>query len=199
MDRALFNQTSCIVLSAGSSERMGGHKALLKFDETKTFIEQITDTYLKAGLCQVVVVVNKELFQRLEEVNPDLSKKVLLVINPKPELGRFCSLQTGIQTIKPGNYCFFQNIDNPFTTENILLDLFSFMNEANVIIPVFQGKSGHPVLVNPDVADKIRTTSEEDIRIDNFLRTFTLKRVEIADSRILININSPVDYVNAGF
>ncbi len=199
MDRELFQQTSCIVLSAGSSERMGMHKALLEFDKKTTFIEQITDTYLKAGLSLVVVVVSKELYQRLEEVKPDLSEKVLLVINPKPELGRFCSLQTGIQTIKPGNYCFFQNIDNPFTTENILHDLFAFRKEANVIIPVSQGKSGHPVLINSQVVKEVGTTRLDDIRIDNFLRTFTIKRAEIADNRILININSPGDYVNAGF
>ncbi len=199
MDRALFDQTSCIVLSAGSSERMGMHKALLEFDEKTTFIEQITDTYLRAGFYQVVVVVSKELYKKLEEVKMDLSENVLLVINPKPELGRFCSFQTGIQRIKPGNYCFFQNIDNPFTTEKILHDLFSFKNEAHVIVPVFQEKSGHPVLIDPDVSDIIGTTRKEDIRIDNFLRTFTIKKVEIADSRVLININSPEDYVYAGF
>jgi molybdenum cofactor cytidylyltransferase len=196
MKEALFAQTSCIILSAGSSERMGTHKALLTFDTEKTFIQKITETYLQAGIKQVFVVVNPELFKLIGESSPALSGQVKLVVNDKPELGRFYSLQTGVKLIPKGNYCFFQNIDNPFTSEEILKELILHKVKADVIIPTFQKKSGHPVLISPAVALEILHTPNPDSRIDLFLKHFKVKQTATPNSNILANINSPEDYTN---
>jgi len=194
-----FNQTSCIVLSAGSSERMGTHKALLKFGEQTTFIGHITETYQQAGLNQVIVVVSHDLYRRIEEAGIGFADRVSLVINPYPESGRFYSLQTGIRHIKPGNFCFFQNIDNPFTSNTILSELLQYKDTAEVIIPTFKGKSGHPVLISPKVAVSIANTTYTEQRINEFLKTFPFKKVEVNDRYILANINSANDYNSSGF
>jgi CTP:molybdopterin cytidylyltransferase MocA len=199
MELALFAQTSCIILSAGSSERMGAHKALLRFDNENNFLQKITETYLLAGIEQVIVVVNSELFKLIGESSLALYGKVKLVVNDKPELGRFYSLQTGLKLIPTGNYCFFQNIDNPFTTEELLEELILHKAKADVIIPAFQKKSGHPVLVSPLVIQRIFEGIDYKIRIDTFLNQFTEKKIEVPDPKILLNINSPNDYLNAGF
>lgn len=199
MSGDLFHQTSCIVLSAGNSQRMGEHKALLKFSEKTTFIEHITDTYLQAGLNQVIVVVSKELHLCLEESGIYLPDRVSLIINPKPELGRFYSLQTGLNHIKTGNSCFFQNIDNPFATETLLRELIIHKDEAHVIMPTFQARAGHPVLISPWVVQESSSATDYEVRIDEFLKQFHEKRIEIPDNRILTNINSPEDYFKEGF
>jgi molybdenum cofactor cytidylyltransferase len=194
-----FRDTSAIILSAGNSMRMGGHKALLKFDSQRTFLQKITETYLLAGIEQVIVVVNSELFKLIQESSLSLYEQVKLVINDKPGLGRFYSLQTGIKQLKPGNSCFIQNIDNPFTSEALLRELIIHKDEADVILPTFQKKSGHPVLINPLVIREIYAGIDYEIRIDAFLKQFTEKRIETQDHRILLNINSKEDYLNAGF
>jgi CTP:molybdopterin cytidylyltransferase MocA len=199
MVEVLFAHTSCVILSAGSSVRMGTHKALLKFEVEKTFIQKITETYLLAGIEQIIVVVNAELYKLINESEFALSEKVMLVINDKPELGRFYSLQTGIKYLKPGNSCFFQNIDNPFTAIELLDELIIHKEEADVIIPTFHKKSGHPVLINPSVVKGISTGIDSEMRIDVFLKRFTEKRIAFQDQRIQLNINSPEDYRNAGF
>ncbi|MDO9256134.1 MAG: NTP transferase domain-containing protein [Bacteroidales bacterium] len=194
MKEALFAQTSCIILAAGNSVRMGTDKALLKFNADQTFLQKISEAYLLAGIEQVIVVVNSELFILIRESNHNLSKKVLLVINDKPELGRFYSLQTGIKFLKPGNSCFFQNIDNPFTSEKLLCELIIFKDTADVIMPTYQKKSGHPVLISPLLAQEILRTYNSDLRIDLFLKQFEVKKTETIDPNILVNINSPEDY-----
>jgi molybdenum cofactor cytidylyltransferase len=199
MEVALFAQTSCIILSAGSSIRMGANKALLEFEADQNFIQKITETYLLAGIEQIIVVVNSKLFKLINESSLALSSKVKLIVNDKPELGRFYSLQTGVNLIPTGNYCFFQNIDNPFTSEALLRELIIHKDEADVILPTFQKKSGHPVLINPLVLREIYAGIDYDIRIDAFLKRFTEKRIETQDHRILLNINSKEDYLNAGF
>jgi len=199
VNEVLFAETSCVILSAGSSARMGTHKALLRFDYKKSFIQKITETYLLAGIEQVVVVVNSELLKQINKIIPELTEKVIFVINDKPELGRFYSLQTGIKYLKPGNSCFFQNIDNPFTAIELLDELIIHKEEADVIIPAFHKKSGHPVLINPSVVKRISTCIDYEMRIDVFLKRFTEKRIAIQEQRILININSPEEYKSAGF
>jgi len=199
MKEALFEQTSCIILSAGSSIRMGTNKALLKFDSEKTFLQKITETYLLAGIDQVIVVVNSELYKLINESNLALSEQVKLVVNHKPELGRFYSLQTGAKHAEHGNSCFFQNIDNPFSTEKLLRELIFHKGEADVLLPAFQNKTGHPVLISPLVIQNVNTGCDYELRIDEFLKQFTQKRIDTQDNRILLNINSKEDYLKAGF
>lgn len=199
MSESLFLQTSGIILSAGSSARMGIHKALLKFDADTTFVQKITETYLLAGIEQVIVVVNSELFELINKSNIALSKNVLLVINNKPELGRFYSLQTGIKHLIPGNSCFFQNIDNPFITDALLRELILNMKKADIILPAFHGRTGHPVLISSLVAQQIIRERNNDVRIDAYLKQFSEKKTEVADPKILLNINSPDEYKHAGF
>jgi len=198
MGRDLLSQTSCVILSAGSSVRMGESKALLKFSKYETFIQKITGTYCQSGVKQVIVVVNKELYNLIVELEIPLAREVELVINSFPEKGRFYSLQTGAQKLKTGNSCFFQNIDNPFTTVEVLKSLFQYKKDADVIIPAFECKSGHPVLFSPAVVQKIIDKSDPEIRIDQFLKTFATKKMELAEKRILTNINSPEDFSEAG-
>lgn len=189
-----FRDTSAIILSAGNSERMGGHKALLKFDSQKTFIQKITEVYLLAGIEQVIVVVNSELFKLINESDLALSEKVQVVININPELGRFYSLQTGVKFLIPGNACFFQNVDNPFISEKLLNELIIHKDSADVIMPAYQKKSGHPVLISSLVVRKICEIRDHDSRIDFFLKGFEVKNSETSDHTVLVNINSPEEY-----
>lgn len=189
-----LSNTSAIILSAGNSERMGEHKALLKFDSERTFIQKITETYLLAGIDQIIVVVNAELFNLINKNNLALPEKLLLIVNNKPELGRFYSLQTGIKEVKSGNYTFFQNIDNPLTSENLLRELYSSKEEADVLIPVFRTISGHPVLISPVVTAEILIASDPDLRIDQFLKRFKVLKIRTTDHTVEANINSPEDY-----
>jgi len=189
-----FRNTSALILSAGNSERMGKHKALLKFDADRTFIQKITETFILSGIEQVVIVVNSELLELIKESNCILSEKVQLIVNEKPELGRFYSLQTGVKHLKPGNSCFFQNIDNPFTSETLLREMILHKNEADVIMPTFQNESGHPVLISPSVIEEIFKVQDYELRIDLFLKRFEIKKIETSDPNILVNINSPEDY-----
>jgi len=194
-----FAHISCILLSAGSSDRMGKHKALLNYDEDSTFVQRISDTYSLAGIEQIIVVVNADLFDLLIERHLNLHHCVKVVINKIPDLGRFHTLQTGVLYTEPGNYCFFQNIDNPFTSVEVLKSLIQYREDADVIIPTFQNKSGHPVLFSSLVAQEILLEKTPDLRIDEFLKKFKVIKVEVPNSNILININSQEEFLKAGF
>ena len=193
-----IQNTSCIILSAGNSLRMGQHKALLRFNSEYTFVQKIIDTYSKVGINQIILVVNQDLFNVLKQEKIVLPKSLQIVVNEKPELGRFYSLLLASAYLHAGNSCFLQNIDNPFTSAAILNELIEFRDDAEVIIPSFQRKAGHPVLFNAAVAQKIVATNDLGTRIDEFLKLFTNKYIHTILPEILININSLDAYKEAG-
>ncbi len=190
----LFDYTSCVILSAGNSERMGTPKALLKFDSQTTFIEKIINTYLKCGIKDIVIVINSDLYEIISVSKIKLPKEVVLVINKHPEHGRFYSLKSGLEKIKKGNGCFFQNIDNPFTSSQTLLEMLNNNTEFDLVIPVFNDKRGHPVLISSEIVNQTIKTPLIDVPINIFLRTFKPIYIEVQDVSIQANINSQADY-----
>ena len=195
----LYKQVSCVILSAGSSRRMGCHKALLPYDKDRNFVQKITSVYLEAGIEQIIVVVNEELLKLISGNQIALSEKVQLVVNESPDLGRFFSLQTGVKLIPRDNYCFFQNIDNLHSNLSLLHQLMLYTGDADVIKPVFDKQAGHPVLFNKRVTSRICSAEGSDIRIDAFLKQFKCKKIHVSDPGIRMNINTPEDYLKAGF
>lgn len=195
----LYKQVSCVILSAGSSRRMGCHKALLPYDKDRNFVQKITSVYLEAGIEQIIVVVNEELLKLISGNQIALSEKVQLVVNESPDLGRFFSLQTGVKLIPRDNYCFFQNIDNLHSNLSLLHQLMLYTGDADVIKPVFGKQAGHPVLFNKRVTSCICSAEGSDIRIDAFLKQFKCKKIHVSEPGIRMNINTPEDYLKAGF
>ncbi len=193
-----FARISCIILSAGSSFRMGEHKALLGFGNSgATFLEKITATYADSGIGKVVVVVSGELNEKIGLANLNLSENVHLVVNHHPEKGRFFSLKTGMAYIEEGFSVFLQNVDNPFIYPDLLTAMVRVEEDGEVIMPVCQGKAGHPVLMNHRVCKAVAEECNPEIRIDQFLSKFRRIPVLTDHDDILININTPGDYALA--
>ena len=108
-----------------------------------------------------------------------------MVVNNKPARGRFYSLQTGLKVVSPGHSCFFQNIDNPFVTREILDKMIHCSEKADVVKPCYGDKSGHPVLIGPAIIRAMIAETNFTNRIDAFLHGYTLLKVDIQDARIL--------------
>lgn len=190
-----LRQTSCIILSAGSSGRIGQHKALLRYGSDKaTFIEKITEEYANAGVIEIVVVVSEGLMAEIEAIHLNVPDIVRFVVNLKPDWNRFYSLKTGMQHITGGYHVFFQNVDNPFVEPELLHSMIGVSGKADVIIPEFFGRKGHPVLLSPDVCMAFLECKTNDLRIDDFLRSFRTVNLKTENPKVLVNINSMSDY-----
>lgn len=194
----LFHKTSCVILAAGNSERMGQNKALLRFDSGSNFLQKIINTYLNVGMEELIVVVNQQLADILQNEHSFIPDKVKVVVNHHPELGRFYSLQQGLCLVTKDHFCFFQNIDNPFTSSEILYLLIANRQLADVIIPSFGLHKGHPVLLSEHVFNAIVQCKDTNIRIDHFLSKYDILCVEVQDDKILVNVNTKTEYHRLG-
>jgi CTP:molybdopterin cytidylyltransferase MocA len=183
-----------VILAAGSSSRMGKPKYALKFDENLTFAERIISILLDLGCEKITIVLNSKDIQNFKKNFTIYLSRLTVVENPNPERGRFSSIKLGLELLKFQGNVFIINVDNPLFQKETLTFLAEKSNEAEVIIPVFQGQKGHPVLISQPVVQKVLAQTTQDLNFREFLNGFQQCFVEVGDENILVNINTPEDY-----
>jgi len=141
---------SAIVLAAGKSERMGRPKALLPF-RGRTFLENILDVISRSSISHTVVVVGHH--------RDEIQGRVALpsvVFNPDYEQGMITSFQAGIRAIPPntiGSFLFL--VDHPVIEAATIEALISALAPNRVVLPVHQGRRGHPVLFASELLQEV--------------------------------------------
>jgi CTP:molybdopterin cytidylyltransferase MocA len=185
---------SAIILAAGNSSRMGFPKFALKYSKTQTFLEHITEAYEKFGCAEIIVVVNVENYQYLQKQKIQFDEKIKFVVNEHPEWHRFYSLKKGVQALSKKIKIFVHNVDNPFVNPEVLMALKQNADKYDYIYPSFNGRGGHPFLLSENVVTDLKNKAENQIHLKEFLNQYDTKRIKILDERVLVNINTMVDY-----
>jgi molybdenum cofactor cytidylyltransferase len=188
----LDNSYTTVILASGLSERMGEPKALLKWDTTTTFLEKIINEYLKASCSRIICLINKKaepFFQKSK-----IQSEVKFINNEYPEWGRFYAIKIALQQAQANNFCFIQNVDNPFVTVEIIEKLFSTRSSDAWCSPVYMGKGGHPVLLPQLIVQKISQIKDNNYTLLDILKPLKRINVEIDNDLILRNINTPEEY-----
>jgi molybdenum cofactor cytidylyltransferase len=140
-----MTRISAILLAAGESKRMGTDKLSLPWGR-KTVLEHCLRVLLSSQVGEVWVVLNKqtwELGQRLR------GPRVTLVHNPRSQEGMSTSIRKGIQAMGQKSRAVLIALgDHPLLKANTVNALIRAYGEkkGTIIVPVFRGKRGHPVL-----------------------------------------------------
>jgi molybdenum cofactor cytidylyltransferase len=184
---------SALILSAGNSSRMNFPKAFLKWDENCFFLEKIINDYSEFSCSEIIVVVNKEVIDYYNSYSLNFLNKTRIVINDFPELPRLISVQLGLQKVT-SDFCFIQNIDNPFTDQNILSQLYAIRKQEGYVAPVIHKKSGHPILLGRNIYNEILTICDNSIILSDILKKYERFSVPVTNENILCNINTPEEY-----
>jgi molybdenum cofactor cytidylyltransferase len=136
---------SVIILAAGESKRMGKMKQLLPLGHT-TILEQVVDNFLSSKAEEVIVVVGHKGREIIKKIG---QRPIKIVLNPLYNQGMSTSIISGLGLVsKKAQGIMLALGDQPFinsSTINSLIEVFCRHNR-NIIIPVFQGKRGHPVI-----------------------------------------------------
>ncbi len=186
---------SVLILAAGFSGRMGVPKLSLPFDRNQTFMTKIIRSYQSAGCEKIVVVVNKpgQEFLKQHKLFSDKSN-ISVALNAFPERERFYSLQTGLETLQDGKPVFIQNIDNPFVRPALLHRLAEAFKPGTFVVPVYNGRGGHPVLLSGKIVSDLVTFPDYRQNLRDFLQAYPKINCPVEDEKILVNINSPKEY-----
>ncbi len=87
--------SSCVILAAGLSNRMGKKKPLLRFNNEFTFLEKIVSAYKLWGIAKPVVVVNRDVLFKINQLKSQWLEDCKFVLNQYPDYGRFYSIKAG--------------------------------------------------------------------------------------------------------
>ena len=135
-----------VVLAAGESRRMGQLKALLPFG-SRTVVEQVLQPLLSADLSEVAVVLG----HRAEDIAAVLEPlPVRLLYNADYRLGMTSSVQVALRSLDPiPDAYLFALVDQPQIAFPVIQALLTAhaRTHKGLIIPVWQGKRGHPLLL----------------------------------------------------
>ncbi len=138
-------KVGALLLAAGASRRFGADKRCVQLDSGDTLLATSLQLYLDAlGSCAVVID------QGDEALKPDLlARGATLVEVPGRErgFGMGDSLAFGMGYIAGQNYdaCLVALADMPWIAPATLLALVAAIADAPMVVPVWQGRRGHPV------------------------------------------------------
>jgi len=141
---------AAIVLSGGKSERMGSPKALLQY-RGRSFLSTILAAIASARLEPVIVVAGHH-FDALAGAFPNQR----VVFNADYEQGMSTSVKTGIRALPAdvdGAALFL--VDHPLIDRETIDALVSHAAPGRIIVPVFAGRRGHPVIVASELFEEI--------------------------------------------
>jgi molybdenum cofactor cytidylyltransferase len=182
---------AAIVLAAGKSERMGSPKALLPF-RGKTFLENILRAISQSSVQATVVVVG----HHRSQIEEGLASPATVVFNPIYEQGMITSLQAGIRALAPdtsGALLFL--VDHPLVDPDTIESLISQHAANRIVVPVFEGRRGHPVLFGSQVLQEILSLAPSQganivVRKD----PSRIVQVPVNSPGILVDVDTPEDF-----
>ncbi len=185
---------AAIILAAGESKRMGLPKMLLDF-AGKTMIERVIDNVICPEIENVIVVLgaySEEIKKKLE------TQAITFCYNENYKEGMLTSVQCGIRSVPPDTEAVlvFQG-DQPFIKKSIIAELTKawMLSEKGIIMPVYEGKRGHPLLIDKRYFGVIDTLdSSEGLRALAKLYPEDVLTVETAVPGILRDFDTIEDY-----
>lgn len=174
-----------IILAGGYSSRMGRNKMELELDG-KPVLSWTVDAFKHQ--CSRILVVGGHYYEAIEEMMKD-EPLVEVVRNENYNRGMFSSVLRGISQVKGS--CFVCPGDYPLLDPETIKILAEC--EGDFVVPVFQGRRGHPVLLNPETVEKLKQ-APDDWNLKGFRETCDLMEVEVSDPGILQDIDNPEDF-----
>ena len=142
----MTKDVAAILLAAGRSRRMGAFKPLLPFGQT-TVIQTCVQNLRTAGIENIVVVVG----HRADEVRHSLNDlRLRFAVNPDPDSEMSVSIACGIRELPiETKATLIALTDQPAVPSEITEAIVQqWRSGAKLVIPEFQGRGGHPVLVD---------------------------------------------------
>ena len=138
---------SAILLAAGESKRMGRPKLLLTWGEY-TIIEKSVDTLLASKINELIVVLGYQ----ARAVSRTLgARRLKAVINRQYRMGMSTSIRRGLRQVSSKSDAILIALaDQPFIETDLINHLIDIYcgNPHGIILPSYEGRRGHPVILN---------------------------------------------------
>jgi molybdenum cofactor cytidylyltransferase len=182
---------AAVILSGGSSSRMGSPKALLPY-QGRPFLEHLLEVtvHSQIGVRRVVLGAHAEPIAKSIDLAADE-----IVINNEWEKGQLSSIQAAIRSLPAGTdgllLCL---IDHPLISGDLVNELIEqfCVTRAKIVLPVYEGRRGHPVIFPALLYDELLTAPmEKGARAVVWAHTAEVLEVPTNEEGCVLNLNDP--------
>jgi len=185
---------AAVILAAGYSERMRRFKPLLDLGG-QPVIERVISSFMDAGICDIRVVAGyckEKLLPALAGLN------IRVIVNDRYATGMFSSVQAGVKSLDSSVDAFFlMPADVPLVragTIRYLAEVYN-LHRDKILVPIFDGKRGHPPLIAARFAGSIMDYSGEGgLGGVLNLHNADILSLPVPDGNILLDMDTPEDY-----
>ncbi len=187
-------KTWAVILAAGESTRMKKQKLLLPFGHT-TMIGKVVDECARSAVGGTVVVTGSG-HERIEQAL--LDHDPVKVYNESYKKGMFTSVKKGIGALpQQAGSALVMLGDQPMITSEVIDKIVGCEKASarGILVPVFKGRRGHPVLIGRDYFGEILSMHDEE-NLKTFMERHRKEtcEVEVEEEDILKDIDIREEY-----
>ncbi len=186
------SQTSAIILAAGGSIRMGHPKQLIKW-HGKTLLNHVIEKTHQANLSPTIIVLGAHRTTIENSIIQNPQNKI--IVNHNWQNGLSTSVKEAIKNL-PENVksVIIFLADQPQVKLETIKSLInkSLESDADVIIPIKDGKKGNPILIKSTIFDSIdQLKGDQGFR--QIINNLSQDYVESNDNSIFLDIDYESD------
>jgi molybdenum cofactor cytidylyltransferase len=188
---------AAIVLAAGRSRRMGTQKLLLPWGD-RPLIAHVVDQLLLSPVDRVLVVTGQD-NQRIAQALA--GRDVDLIINPDPASEMLDSVRCGLRAAPAQATAALVTLgDQPEITPELVARVVRAWHTSRrgIVVPTYQGRRGHPLLVSMDYA-RLILSAFDDCGLRGLLAAHPddIQEADFPNAGVLEDIDGPEDYRRA--
>ena len=182
---------AAVILSGGESRRMGSPKALLPY-QGRPFLQHLLEItkHPKIGVRRVVLGAHAESIARAIPLEAEE-----IVINAEWEKGQLSSIQAGLRSLPPNtDGVLLCPIDHPLVSGTLVAELIEkfYSTRAPIVLPVYEGRRGHPVIFSAKVYDELLAASlDVGARAVVWAHQNELAELRTGEEGVVLNLNDP--------
>jgi len=182
---------AAVILSGGASRRMGSPKALVSY-QGASFLEHLLSVtrHPAIGVRRVVLGPDADAISHQVALTPEE-----VVVNNDWERGQLSSIHAALRSLPAGTEgMLLCPVDHPLVSAalvNTLIETFLEMR-GPVVLPVFEGRRGHPVIFSAAVYEELlRAPLETGARAVVWAHKNEVQEVSTAEEGCVLNLNDP--------
>jgi molybdenum cofactor cytidylyltransferase len=189
---------AAVILAGGESRRMGSPKALLLYND-RTFVDHLLEVtrHSKISLQRIVLGAGAEHIRERLGLDP-----ANVVVNSDWEKGQLSSIQAAIRSLEgaPVDGILLCLVDHPLITSALVNEIVEafYLSGKCVVLPVFQGRRGHPVIFAKTLfTELLAAPIEKGARAVVWNHPDEVEEVPTEEQGAVLNLNDPEAFQSA--